>query len=285
MANEIATTNGASEREIVFIPFGEREEITLKVGMVKSFFTTPTRAGNVPSDADVIKFMMLCKARELNPWVGDAYLTGYDTQNGPQFSLITAHQAYLKRAEVSPHFDGIESGVIVKTASGIEQREGDFCTSDETLLGGWARVYRKDRAKPFFDSLDVKVYSTGKSRWAKDTAGMIVKCAEGSALRKAFPSQLGGLYHADEMASVFDADVAPPVPVSRLKESTIADTPDEMPEPQSFDEGTDAVDEATDTEGETSGVESASAKATAEVFGADRAPTREEAPDLYAGQE
>ena len=79
MANEIATTNGTSEREIVFIPFGEREEITLKVGMVKSFFTTPTRAGNVPSDADVIKFMMLCKARDLNPWVGDAYLTGYDT--------------------------------------------------------------------------------------------------------------------------------------------------------------------------------------------------------------
>lgn len=187
-------------RVITYVPLGGKNTVELTMGMVKKFLCTPTKSGNIASDSDIVKFMMLCKARELDPWVGDAYLVGYDSSDGPVFSLITAAQALLKRAEISPEYDGMESGVIVRDESGsIINREGDLVLDGETLVGGWARCFRKDRSKPSYDSLKLSTFSTGKSRWQKDPAGMIVKCAEASALRKAFPTQLGGLYSREEM--------------------------------------------------------------------------------------
>jgi phage recombination protein Bet len=188
------------ERVISYVPLGAKQSIDLTINMVRRFLCTPTRSGNVPSDQDIIKFMMLCKARELDPWVGDAYLTGYDTQDGPQFSLITAVQALYKRAEISPDYDGIESGVVVKKPDGtLEDRAGDFFGDDEILVGGWARCYRRDQKIPSFDRLKLTTFDTQKSRWKKDPGGMIAKCAEASVLRKAFPTQLGGLYTREEM--------------------------------------------------------------------------------------
>jgi phage recombination protein Bet len=207
MATAVATKPAAAsdERELTFVPLGETEGIKLSVNMVRRYLTTPTKSGATPTDSDVMKFMMLCKARELNPWVGDAYLVGYDGKDGPVFSLITAVQALFKRAESSLFFSGIESGVILKLPSGeLEYRQGDFYGDKEVLLGGWARCFRKDCEVPFYDALKLTTYNTGRSQWAKDPAGMIVKCAEASALRKAFPTQAGGLYTREEMSLTID---------------------------------------------------------------------------------
>lgn len=190
----------SGEKKIAYMPLGSKVEIELTFGMVRKFLCKPTKNGVWPGEADIVKFMMLCKSRELDPWSGDAWLTGYDGKDGPEFSLITAQQAFLKRAEVSPEFNGIESGVIIKNAEGtIEFREGDITYDKEILLGAWSKVYRKDREKVFYDALKFSTYDKGYSRWKADPAGMIVKCAESSTLRKAFPTQLGGLYTAAEM--------------------------------------------------------------------------------------
>lgn len=199
MSTAVATPPAKTDRTIEYVPLGGKTSVQLTLGMVRSYLCSPTRQGNYPNDADIVKFMMLCKARELDPWVGDAYLTGYDTQDGPQFSLITAAQALFKRAEISEFYDGIQSGVIVKSESGLEYREGDLVLDGETLVGGWAKCFRKDRTHPAYDALKLSTFNTGKSRWAKDPAGMIVKCAEASVLRKTFPTQLGGLYTREEM--------------------------------------------------------------------------------------
>lgn len=192
-------------RSIEFVPFGADQAIKLSIAIIRSQIAVPTRSGKLPDDRDCIKFMMLCQARHLNPFEGDAYLLGYDSNDGPTFSLITAHQVFLKRAEANSQFEGMESGVIVEgqpieegVTPMIVEREGDFMHKGETLLGGWARVFRKDRVKPFFRRLNLSVFTTGRSRWAKDPAGMIVKVAEADALRSAFPSHLGGLYSAEE---------------------------------------------------------------------------------------
>lgn len=185
-------------RSVKFTPFAEQEEIELSFGQVKSYISARTKKGLPANDADIVKFMMLCKARQLNPWVGDAYLVGYDTSDGPQFSLITSMQALMKRAEASPDFDGMESGVIVRTKDGIVERQGDATYPGETLIGGWAKLWKKNVSRPFYDSLNLGTYDKGHSQWNKDKAGMIVKCAEASVLRKAFPSQLSGLYTRDE---------------------------------------------------------------------------------------
>lgn len=201
MSNAVATTNTAKpqEKAIMFIPLGEKEAISLTIGQVKRFLCIPTRSGALPTDEQVVKFMMLCKAQSLNPWVNDAFLVGYDSKDGPSFSLITSHQAMLKRAEASEDFNGIESGVVVQSNGQTTERPGKIVFEGEKLVGGWSRVHRKDRSVPTYDSVALSTYNTNRSRWAADPAGMIVKVAEAAALRKTYPSNLADLYCKEEM--------------------------------------------------------------------------------------
>ncbi len=199
-----------AETQITYVPLGEQESITLTLSRVKQFLCLPTKSGQMPTDEQVVKYMMLCKAQGLNPWVNDAYLVGYDGKDGAQFSLITAHQAFLKRAEASPEFDGIESGVVVSHGDQITERQGDLLLNGETLVGAWARVHRRDRKIASYDAINLKTFNTNRSRWLADPAGMIVKCAEASALRKAFPSTLAAMYCKEEMDRAReDRDVMP----------------------------------------------------------------------------
>lgn len=201
------TMEGIAERCIKYMPMGATSEIELNVAMVKKFLTHPTKSGQLPGDADVVKFMMLCQARGLNPWESDAYLTGYDSNDGPQFSLITSIQALLKRAELCPEFDGVESGIIVAKGDELIERAGTLILMGEHLIGGWARCWRKDRSRPYFQSVMFTVYNTGRSRWAKDPTGMIQKVAKAHVLREAFPNHLAGLKTHDEMERVVEGEV------------------------------------------------------------------------------
>src|SRR5260221_10748387 len=129
-----------------FVPFGAADAIKLSVNIVQKLIAVPTKSGKTCSERDATKFIMLCQAQRLNPFAGDAYLVGYDTQNGPQFSLITAHQAFLKRAETCKDFEGMESGIIIQVGDDLtKEREGDFHLPEEIIAGGWARVYRTGR--------------------------------------------------------------------------------------------------------------------------------------------
>ena len=93
------------EHSVTYIPFGEREEIDLTIRQVRDFLSVKTKKGVKPSEGDIIQFMKLCMHRELNPWVKDAYLIGYDNQDGTaSFTLITAIQALEKRAEANKDF-------------------------------------------------------------------------------------------------------------------------------------------------------------------------------------
>lgn len=201
MSTATVPSVSTQSKEIAYIPLGEREQVKLSIGMVRKFLCVPTRSGQNPNDEQVVKFMMLCKAQSLNPWVSDAYLVGYDSKDGPNFSLIVSHQALLKRAEASDDFDGIESGVVVSRDGNIAERPGKVVFEGEEIVGGWARVHRKDRKVATYDSVSLSTYNTGRSRWAADPSGMIVKVAEAAALRKSFPSNLAALYCAEEMDS------------------------------------------------------------------------------------
>lgn len=201
----VAKSDDKTEKELIYKPLGEDREISLTVNMTKRFLTRPTRNGTVASNEDVIKFMMLCQARQLNPWVGDAYLVGYDGERGAEFSLITAVQALEKRAEMHPHYDGMEHGILIARDDGsIEHRAGTFWMPNELLVGGWAKVYRKDRSRPEYVSLQLAAFNKGRSLWKSDPAGMINKCARAAALRHSFPSQTGGLYLEEEVRGQVD---------------------------------------------------------------------------------
>jgi len=188
-----------TERTTVYKPLGSQDSIELSLALMKRLVITPTKSGKLPSDDWIRAAIAKCKSMGLNPLEGDVYIVGYDSQNGPTFSFLTSIQAYLKRAEITPSYDGMESGVIVETDGVLRELEGDFVPYGSVLAGGWAIVHRSDRKYPSKEKLSLATYDSKQSRWKIDPAGMIVKCAEASALRKAFPSQFGGTMMQYEM--------------------------------------------------------------------------------------
>lgn len=204
----------SDEKMVEYVPFQGTDKIKLSSAIVRRFVASKTTSGQEASDTDCMKFIMLCKSRGLNPFEGDAYLQGYDSKDGPKFSLITAHQAFLKRAEAHVAYDGMESGVVVNVDGEIQEYQGDMILDGHLLIGGWAKVYRKDRTHPTYRRVALKTFDTKRSRWEKDPAGMIVKCAEADALRSTFPNSLAGLYMQPEREAV---DITPADEKPRVK--------------------------------------------------------------------
>jgi phage recombination protein Bet len=149
------------------------------------------------TDNELFMFLKLCEARNLNPFIKEAYLVKYN--NSPA-TLIVGKDAFTKKAEDHPAFDGFEAGIIIKADDGkLTYRAGQFVDKGEHLVGGWADVHRNDRKVAFRSEVSMTEYNTGKSSWAKIPATMIRKVALVQALREAFPSDLGGCYDSAEM--------------------------------------------------------------------------------------
>lgn len=200
------------ERSIVeFTPFGTKDKIQLSIEIVKRLVAVKTKTGKTASDEDAFRFMLLCQARKLNPFEGDCYLIGYDGHAGPSFSLITAHQAFLKRAELHPEFDGMDSGTIVLRKGEIVDLVGDWHMPEDRILGGWATVWFKGRAHPMKKRLRLERFNKNYGIWRDDPAGMIVKCAEADALRSSFPTMLGGMFIREEAETASGDEIARPV--------------------------------------------------------------------------
>ncbi len=153
---------------------------------------------------EIVMFMNLCKFNGLNPWLKEAYCIKYG--NSPA-TMVVGKEAYLKRAEADPAFDGMEAGIIVLSRDGaIENRIGTFHTKEEPIYGGWARIWRKDRSHPVTIEVSFDEYAgrtkDGRlnSQWSTKPATMIRKVALVQALREAFPGNIEGLYEAEEMS-------------------------------------------------------------------------------------
>ncbi|GAI45441.1 unnamed protein product, partial [marine sediment metagenome] len=103
------------------------------------------------SKQEVALFLKVCQTEGLNPFAREIYLIKYQRDKPAQ--IVLSVDVFLKSAEASEQFDGFEAGIILKDASGkLEFREGSFLFKEEhgNLVGGWAKVYRKDRGKPFY---------------------------------------------------------------------------------------------------------------------------------------
>ncbi len=179
-------------------PERQREaEQELTVDVIKKYINPDV------TDEEAYVFLQLCKAQGLNPFIGEAYLIKY---KGSPAKMVVGKDVFLKRAEKNPAFDGFESGIIVRHKDGtIKHKEGAAVYPDEGLLGGWAKVYRKDRKVPFYNEVSLNEYmqyrSDGKPQkmWEEKKATMIRKVPLVQSLREAFPSDLGGLYDQCEM--------------------------------------------------------------------------------------
>lgn len=186
-------------------------EITLSNTIVRQYLTNGN--GQV-SDQECMMFIALCKGQKLNPFLKEAYLIKYgDSQPA---TMVVSKDVYQKRAENNSQYDGKRSGVIIFSDQGIEYRDGTFYLPDEQLVGGWCEVYRKDRAHSERIEVSLEEYIGKKKdgsingQWSTKPATMIRKVAIAQALREAFPTDLNGMYTAEEM-NVSDSFETEPV--------------------------------------------------------------------------
>lgn len=205
----------------------------VSVSLSKSAVAKYILTGNtqVP-DKDIMSFMAKCKARKLNPFAGDAYMTAYKDQQGRiSTSVIVSKDYFVRTATQQPTFDGMKAGIVAKTQDGeLVYREGALLLPDEQIVGGWAEVYDKERSHPMRSEVSFGEYNTGKSTWRQKPATMIRKVALVQALRETYPASYGGIYDADEMPEPA-VDVTPPEPEPIEVEAELQPT-EVAPEPE-----------------------------------------------------
>lgn len=197
-ANRAGSTamQAASPSVPVEITGADGQHFTVSFGDVRNFICPKA------TDAECKIFLETCKQYHLNPFTKEAYLIHYDNKNDDTAStIVLGKNCYLQMAERHPNYDGFEAGVIVRdTAVGeVIHREGSIVFDGEELLGGWAKVYRKDRTRSGYEEVKLSEYDTGKSLWNGKKATMIRKVALVHAMREAFPSTFGALYDESEV--------------------------------------------------------------------------------------
>ena len=150
------------------------------------------------TDQEIVVFLRMSQSLNLNPWAREIFLIKWGDEAA---SYVIAEEAYLKAAEQCKEYEGHEAGIIVKDGAGkTTQIEGTLILEGDKveLVGGWARVYRKDRKHPFYIAVNFKECAKHTKKgelthfWDSMPATMIRKVALARALREAFPSRLGG---------------------------------------------------------------------------------------------
>jgi phage recombination protein Bet len=150
---------------------------------------------------EAFKFLMVCRSHGVNPFLGEAHLVPM----GGNWSTVVDKSGWLRKAEEHPQFDGIEAGIVVqphdpKTGARGEVRDvnGALLPPGHILLGGWCKVFRKDRSRPSEARVGVLEYKRPGGNWDKMTSTMIRKVAVVQALRESGLVS-GGAYDASEM--------------------------------------------------------------------------------------
>lgn len=186
------------------------KDVELTINLTKAYFCPQA------SDAEAYVFNAWCAHNGLDPWRREAYLVKYG--NSPA-QMLTAKDAFTKRAEANPRYQGQKAGVVVINRNGeLENRVGEIVLDGETLVGGWADVYVKDYVTPISATVSFRErcqYKDGKpqAKWATSPGLMIRKCALVAAMREAFPNDVGGMYVPDEMG--YEEDDSPKMPIER----------------------------------------------------------------------
>lgn len=177
---------------------------------------------------EVVMFINLCKYAGLNPWLKEAYCIKYGNEPA---TMVVGKEAFMKRAEKTPGFDGVEAGIIVMSGNEVVYRTGTLKLPGEELVGGYAEVYRKDRSHTYRIEVSFDEYAGRKkdgslnSQWSKKPATMIRKVALVQALREAFPESFSGMYSEEEGGGSEASFLAPPAPAE-------ADAAVSEPQPQ-----------------------------------------------------
>lgn len=183
--------------------------VKLSLAIIKNYLVNGSGA---VTDQEVVMFLNLCKAQHLNPFLREAYLIKYG--NMPA-TIVTGKEVFTKRARRNKDYAGQQAGILVQKEDGsVESRIGTLVLANETIVGGWAKVFIKGYDVPVemtvsFDEYCLKKEGKPASNWAGKPATMIRKVALVQALREAFPEDLQGMYSQEEVNIIEPLNEAP----------------------------------------------------------------------------
>lgn len=212
---------------------------------------------------EFLLFIEQCKRSGLDPLLKEAFCVPRNANIGSKQSpkWVTKHEfqpseaGMLTRAEKMADYRGVQcSAVYAEDEIQVDQGEGvvvhrfNPAKRKGMLVGAWARVVR-DGKVPVVVWLDFWAYVQQTPLWSKMPATMIEKCARAAALRKAYPSQFGGLYIAgerpDDVEQPEEEQAAPELRKPALPEpspvETLERTPVREPVPVRREEPEDAT--------------------------------------------
>jgi phage recombination protein Bet len=175
-------------------------------------------------------------------------------RTGGRISFVVDINGLQARAAREPDFRGIEHAVVF---------EGDDFVWDAMLgapvkhhsnpfrakpIGAWARVFR-DGMKPFVSLVRMDEYANPRNGlWREKPSVMILKVAKSTALRLAYPEQLGPLYERAELDKARGEGVSAEEPPLESKFSPeavrLADAVRTEPPPQDAEPVAEPVAEA-----------------------------------------
>ena len=130
------------------------------------------------TDGEFAQYAAVATTLNLNPFLREIYPIKY---NG-KMTLVTGYQVYIRRAEEFPQYDGFDTY--------FEGAGKELCCI--------CNVYRKDRTRPVTARVYFAEYTQNNSMWNGKPHVMLEKVAIGTAFRRAFPTEFGGMPYTSE---------------------------------------------------------------------------------------
>jgi phage recombination protein Bet len=165
----------------------------------------------------VAMFFKMCESTGLNPLNRHAYIIPRrDTKaNTTKYSMQVSIDGFRSIAEKTGQYIGSSEPLFDKGLTEYECRASNKAnpiTATVTVSKNIDGVVGHFTAVASWDSYAVTYNGKASGLWLKFPYLMLAKCAEALALRKAFPSVLGGLYTPDEMQQAGGIDLTPKKP-------------------------------------------------------------------------
>ena len=193
--------NNEKDKQTMIFKVGN-DQVKLNPGIVRKYLVNGQ--GSV-TDQEIVYFMHLCKSRQLNPFIKEAYLIKYGQEPA---TMVVARDALEKRAIKNVQYNGKKVGIYVmnKETNELIKRDGTiYIKETEKLIGAWCTVYRKDWENPVSVEVNLDEYigkkkdGTANANWTNKPVTMVTKVAKAQALREAFIEELEGMYEQEEV--------------------------------------------------------------------------------------
>lgn len=150
------------------------------------------------TDQELMMGLQIAKTFNLNPLKREVYFVKYNEKTPMQ--VLTGYEVYLKRAERSGKYDGLE----IRSEGSVET--GDLKAIVKVFRNDWKNPLTHEafyseyvQMKPIYKN-QIKVGEEPNAFWKNKPITMIKKVAVSQAFRMAFPDEFDGMpYTSDEV--------------------------------------------------------------------------------------